>query len=127
LKKGHGELKLATLVLLTLLAPQAHAQLQESIRQTGDLTLFGDPDCAYWLLVEPRAKQVWLQAILSPINMGYMQREKPSSDKFAELKSLVPAMHYVDHYCASRQQGKAMVGAMRFFEELTLTAIPARK
>jgi hypothetical protein len=105
-------------IALLILLSTAHAQLLNSARPPGDITLFGDPDCAFWLRVAPRAKQVWLQAILSPINMGYMQREKPATDKFAALTSLAPAAHFVDGYCEVHQKAKAMQGAVKFFDAL---------
>ena len=113
--------KFLATIMLCWLAQQVGAQPHTSARPPGDKTLFGDPDCAYWLLIEPRAKEVWLSAILRPIHMGYMQREKPAIDRFAALASLAPAAHFVDRFCETRKQEKAMLGAVRFFEELVST------
>jgi hypothetical protein len=96
-----------------------HAQPLGSMHAPGDMTLFGNPDCSHWLRVDPVVKQGWLNAILSPINMGFVRREKPAQDKFAALTSLVPGVKYVDSYCGSRPDVKAMSGAMKYFEELT--------
>jgi hypothetical protein len=104
-----------------LWATLATAQLHNSARPQGDLTLFGDPSCAFWLQVDPQAKLVWLRAILSPINMGYLQREKPAKNKFSELPSLTPAVEYVDHFCAASKESKAMAGALAYFAQLTST------
>jgi hypothetical protein len=51
--------------------------------------------------------------------MGFMRREKPPQDKFAALTSLAPAANFVDMYCASRPDTKAMSGAILYFEKLT--------
>jgi hypothetical protein len=117
--KGSCIFKSVLLALGGLVALQAYAQLKDSARPPGDLTLFGDPSCAYWVQVEPRAKEVWLNAILRPINMGYMRRERPLADKFAELTSLEPVVQFVDRYCQLRSENKAMEGALEFFKELT--------
>jgi hypothetical protein len=95
------------------------AQPLQSLRASGDITLFGNPDCAHWLQVEPKAKEVWLNAILSPINMAYVRREKEVKDKFSSLNSLAPAAKYVDNYCENNQELKAMSGAIKYFEMLT--------
>jgi hypothetical protein len=98
-----------------------HAQPLSSMHAPGDLTLFGNPDCSHWLRVEPLVKEGWLYAILSPINMGFVRREKPAQDKFAALTSLAPGVRFVDGYCASRADSKAMSGALQYFDELTAT------
>jgi hypothetical protein len=98
---------------------QLFAQSLQSMKTPGDMTLFGNPDCSHWLRVEAEAKEVWLNAILSPINMGFMRREKPPTDKYGALTSLAPAAKFVDSYCASRPDTKAMSGAFKYFEELT--------
>jgi hypothetical protein len=99
----------------------AHAQNAPSIRAPGDLTLFGNPDCTLWLKLDNPQKSVWLNAILSPINFSYMQREKPAKDRYSELKSLTPAIEFVDQYCNKETEQKAMVGAIRYFELLIAT------
>jgi hypothetical protein len=98
---------------------QLHAQPLGSMHAPGDMTLFGNPDCSHWLRVDPVLKQGWLNAILSPINMGFLRRERPLQDKFAALTSLAPGVKFVDSYCGSRPDVKAMSGAMKYFEELT--------
>jgi hypothetical protein len=94
------------------------AQPLQSMRASGDITLFGNPDCVHWLQVEPKAKEVWLNAILSPINMAYVRREKAVKDKFSALTSLAPALKYVDNYCENNRELKAMSGAIKYFEML---------
>lgn len=90
-----------------------------SIHAPGDSTLHGNPQCGYWLRLDDKVKEVWIKAILSPINMGYMYREKPVKDKYLALASMMPAINFVDAYCTRRNSEVAMHGAMRYFEELT--------
>ncbi len=97
---------------------QLYAQTGLPIRAPGDTTLFGNPTCEYWLQVEPKAKEIWIRAILSPVNMGYMQREKPKKDAFTALTSLVPAANYIDHFCKTQPGKTAMTGALNYFNLL---------
>jgi hypothetical protein len=106
-------------VAIGLFTLHLHAQPLSSMHAPGDMTLFGNPDCSHWLRVDPVVKQGWLNAILSPINMGFVRRERPLQDKFAALTSLAPGVKFVDTYCTSRPDTKAMSGAMSYFEELT--------
>jgi hypothetical protein len=94
------------------------AQPVQSMRGPGDHTLFGDPQCSHWLRADAKAKETWLHAILAPINMGYVHRERPAIDRFSSLPSLAPAAKYVDVFCESRRDTKAMNGAIKYFEEL---------
>jgi hypothetical protein len=105
---------------LALCALSVHVQAQTSlpIHGPGDSTLHGNPKCAYWLSLDDKVKDFWLKAILSPINMGYMYREKPPKDKYLALKSMEPAIDFVNNYCERRTHELAMPGAMRYFEEL---------
>jgi hypothetical protein len=105
---------------LAVSAQSVHLQAQTSlpIHSPGDTTLHGNPRCAYWSRLDDKVKEVWLKAILSPINMGYMYREKPSKDKYLALKSMAPAISFMDNYCERRTHELAMPGAMRYFEEL---------
>ncbi len=99
--------------------PYAQAYSPASIRAPGDLTLHGDPDCAYWLPLDAKVKEVWIKAILNPLNMTYLQRKRPRIDRYGELNSLIPAIAYTDGYCSTRPQSKAMSGAINYFEVLT--------
>jgi hypothetical protein len=111
--------RIALSLLLWLYTASAFCQETQTARAPGDTTLFGDPDCVYWPKIDTKEKQVWLNAILSPINMGYMQREKPSINQFAALSSMAPGAKFVDQFCEVNRDKKAMVGAVKYFEELT--------
>jgi hypothetical protein len=110
---------LSLVIGLGAFSGEASAQSTSSIRVPGDITLFGDPDCDHWLPLEFRVKEVWLNAILSPINMTYMHRERPATNRFTALRSLAPAVEFVDDYCQAKPKAKAMSGAVRYFEVLT--------
>jgi hypothetical protein len=110
----------ATIALvLSFASPLAYAQSAPSIRAPGDLTLFGNPDCTLWLKLDTQQKTVWLNAILSPIHFSYLQREKPSKDRYTEQSSPARATEFVDKFCGKETEQKAMLGAIRYFEALT--------
>lgn len=106
------------IALCAVLVPLA-AQETLRIHGTGDTTLHGNPNCRYWLRLEATVKDTWLKAILSPINMGYMYREKPAQDRYQSLPSLIQASNFVDRYCTENASELAMTGAVRYFERLT--------
>jgi hypothetical protein len=103
---------------LSALVTQANAQSSPSIRGPGDTTLHGNPDCDRWLTLDSTVKNFWLDAILSPINMTYMLREKPTVDRYVALPSLAPVAEYVDTFCVAQPKSKAMSAALSYFEVL---------
>ncbi len=106
-----------SITLCAVLAPlAAHETLL--IHAPGDTTLHGNPNCRYWSRLEAKVKDTWLKAVLSPINMGYMYRERPTQDRYQALPSLIPAINFVDSYCIENASELAMTGAMRYFERL---------
>jgi hypothetical protein len=105
--------------ILCAVSAQLAAQETLRIHSPGDTTLHGNPNCRYWLRLDPKVKETWLKAILSPINMGYMYREKPAKDHYQALPSLSSAINFVDNYCTEHVTEPAMIGALRYFEKLT--------
>jgi hypothetical protein len=81
--------------------------------------LFGNPSCLDWQKLSIVEKTTWLNAYLVPLNLTNMSRQKPRVDKFSQLKSLDPAILYVDSFCAGNAVDFAAVGALRFLDELT--------
>lgn len=81
--------------------------------------LFGNPSCSDWQKLSIVEKTTWLNAYLVPLNLTNMSRLKPRVDKFSRLKSLDPAILYVDGFCSANAVDFAAVGAIRFLSELT--------
>jgi hypothetical protein len=115
---------LALIGCLGAISTQSNAQLSTSIRAPGDTTLHGNPDCDRWLALDFKVKEHWLAAILNPINMTYILREKPKVNRFVALPSLAPAAEYVDAFCVTQPKSKAMSAALSYFE--VLVGSPAR-
>jgi predicted outer membrane repeat protein len=103
---------------LCLVSSPSSAQNNLSIHAPGDTTLHGNPNCVYWLRLDPKVKDTWLKAILSPLNMGYMYRQKPPVDRYQALPSLGGAIKFVDNYCTENGSAVAMTGALGYFEKL---------
>jgi len=82
-------------------------------------SLHGDPQCQDWPQIELPVKQRWLNAILAPMNMTFMSRVRPPTDKYAQLGSLEPVLEWMDNYCRTQPKQPAINGAVQFFEELT--------
>lgn len=82
-------------------------------------SLHGDPQCQDWPQIELPVKQRWLNAILAPMNMTFMSRVRPPTDKYAQLGSLEPVLEWMGNYCRTQPKQPAINGAIQFFEELT--------
>jgi hypothetical protein len=80
--------------------------------------LFGDPPCEEWEKTAQPARQVWVNALLAPLNMAYVTRIKPAEDLFSKLTSLDEALSAVSTYCAENPQGQASGGALLYLSKL---------
>ncbi len=113
-----GLIGLGLVICLGTMSTPSNAQPSTSIRGPGDTTLHGNPDCDRWLTLDSKVKGHWLAAILNPINMTYVLRERPEVNRFVALPSLAPAVEYVDAFCVTQTKSKAMSAALNYFEAL---------